>query len=168
MEPLVLGVFATPQHFPKNAMKKGYFVALLLVWGLLVGCAAPAGTPTPLPIYEITIQTDNSLRFSPEAITVTVGQPVHLILQNGGSLAHDFNVNNLALSQEPAASGAHHHHSAAPTAEAGKFNLHIAATDEQSGVLDFTPTQAGEYEFYCSTAGHKEGGMVGRLIVVEQ
>lgn len=148
-------------------MKKRYFVGLLLVWGLLVGCSTPAGTPTPPPIYEITVQTDNSLRFSPETITVAVGQPVHLILQNGGSLEHDFNINNLTLSEAPAGSGAHHHHSPAPTPEAGKFNLHIAATTEESGVLDFTPMAAGEYEFYCSTAGHKEAGMVGKLIVVE-
>lgn len=162
------GVFVIAWHFPLNKMKKRYFVGLLLLIGFVAGCSAPAGTPTPLPVKEITLQMDNSLRFSPTEVEVVVGQPVRLILQNGGALEHDFNVDNLPLTEEPAASGGHHHHSAAATTpEAGKFNLHITATAEEAGVLEFTPTQVGQYEFYCSVTGHKDGGMIGRLIVVE-
>ena len=29
----------------------------------------------------------------------------------------------------------------------------------------FTPTEAGVYEFACTLPGHKEAGMVGKLIV---
>ena len=148
-------------------MKRRYVVGLLLVVGLLAACSAPAGIPSPFPVHEITLQTDNSLRFSPAEMTVVVGQPVRLTLQNGGALEHDFNVDNLGLADEPTVSGAHHHHLAAPTPETGNFNVHVAATAEEVGVLEFVPTEVGEYEFYCSTAGHKEAGMVGKLIVVE-
>ena len=34
-----------------------------------------------------------------------------------------------------------------------------------SASVMFTPTQIGEYEFYCTIPGHREAGMVGRLIV---
>ena len=29
----------------------------------------------------------------------------------------------------------------------------------------FTPTQTGEYEFECTIPGHREAGMVGKVIV---
>ena len=71
------------------------------------------------------------------------------------------------------------------TAQAGRITLrmpnpsplpHSIAVDEpervigevveQGGVseitLDFPP---GEYEYYCSVPGHREGGMVGTLVV---
>ncbi|MCH7860368.1 MAG: multicopper oxidase domain-containing protein, partial [Proteobacteria bacterium] len=31
----------------------------------------------------------------------------------------------------------------------------------------FTATEPGEYEFFCTIPGHKEAGMVGRLIVTD-
>ena len=31
--------------------------------------------------------------------------------------------------------------------------------------VEFTPSTPGEYEFFCTVAGHKEAGMVGTLIV---
>jgi uncharacterized cupredoxin-like copper-binding protein len=43
--------------------------------------------------------------------------------------------------------------------------LHVAAMMGQTGVLEFTPTKPGTYEFFCTVAGHKEAGMVGTLVV---
>lgn len=150
-------------------MKKIYIVGWLLMLGVLAACSAPVGAPSPLPVQELSLKVDNTLSFAPNVLQVTAGQSAHLTLQNGGDLEHDFNVDNLALSQAPVASGgAHHHHSPAATPEVGKFNLHVAATAEEMGILDFTPTEPGEYEFYCSIPGHKEAGMVGKLIVVEE
>ena len=34
-----------------------------------------------------------------------------------------------------------------------------------SGTLEFTPTEPGEYEYYCTVPGHKEAGMLGTLVV---
>lgn len=31
----------------------------------------------------------------------------------------------------------------------------------------FTPTEAGVFEFACTIPGHKEAGMVGKLVVTE-
>jgi len=36
-----------------------------------------------------------------------------------------------------------------------------------SATIEFTPTKAGTYEFFCTTAGHKEAGMIGTLVVRE-
>ncbi|MBI5715993.1 MAG: cupredoxin domain-containing protein, partial [Chloroflexi bacterium] len=43
--------------------------------------------------------------------------------------------------------------------------LHIAVAMGKSGTLEFTPTKAGTYEFFCTVAGHKEAGMKGTLVV---
>ncbi len=47
------------------------------------------------------------------------------------------------------------------------FSLHVSADAGQSNKLVFTPSEAGEYEIYCSVEGHKEAGMVGKIIVKE-
>lgn len=44
-------------------------------------------------------------------------------------------------------------------------DLHIAVKPGGTSTLTFTPTEPGEYEFNCSVTGHKEAGMVGKLIV---
>lgn len=35
----------------------------------------------------------------------------------------------------------------------------------ETKTLTFNSGAAGEYEFYCSIPGHREAGMVGKLIV---
>ena len=44
--------------------------------------------------------------------------------------------------------------------------VHVAAATGHVGNVTFTPTEAGEYEYYCTVAGHKVSGMVGKLTVV--
>ena len=40
-----------------------------------------------------------------------------------------------------------------------------AAAAGEVGTVEFTPTEPGEYRFYCSVPGHERGGMAGLLIV---
>jgi uncharacterized cupredoxin-like copper-binding protein len=35
-------------------------------------------------------------------------------------------------------------------------------------MVEFTPTAAGEYQFFCDKDGHKKKGMVGTLVVKSQ
>jgi uncharacterized cupredoxin-like copper-binding protein len=44
-------------------------------------------------------------------------------------------------------------------------NMHTAIEAGQESTLEFKATQAGTYTFYCTVAGHKEAGMMGKLIV---
>jgi uncharacterized cupredoxin-like copper-binding protein len=46
-----------------------------------------------------------------------------------------------------------------------EFNVHAPMPLRQSSIAIFTPTEPGEYEFYCGIPGHRELGMVGTLIV---
>jgi uncharacterized cupredoxin-like copper-binding protein len=43
----------------------------------------------------------------------------------------------------------------------------VAIAGGESGTLEFTPMEAGEYEFMCSETGHADGGMTGTLVVTE-
>jgi uncharacterized cupredoxin-like copper-binding protein len=102
--------------------------------------------------------------FAPVALTVKVGQPVTIDLQNQGAVEHDWSVHEIEISGEAkssddAASG----HMMGGTGDEPK--LHVAAGIGGKGTLTFTPSKPGTYEYYCTVAGHKEAGMVGTLTV---
>lgn len=91
---------------------------------------------------EVAVQGLDTLKFNPATLTVRTGSPVHLTLNNTGALVHDWVVDSLEGSR------------VAVQADGGK-----------SASVDFTPTRAGTYQFYCSQPGHREAGMVGTLTV---
>lgn len=107
------------------------------------------------------------LSFTPATITAQVGQPITIILKNQGALEHDWAVMDLEARdiETSTESGSDDHGSEAH--DAGMPEVHVAAMPGQSDTLTFTPTRAGRYEFFCSVPGHKQGGMVGSLIVAE-
>ena len=129
-------------------------VAVLLV-------AACSGATTPSGPVEITM-TATEFQYGPARIEVTAGQPVRLTVQSLGALAHDFSIIEFRMSAV----------SATPESMAGhdmggmeKPDLHLLVDPQMIGTLEFTPSQPGTYEFFCTVSGHKEAGMVGQLIV---
>jgi uncharacterized cupredoxin-like copper-binding protein len=46
-------------------------------------------------------------------------------------------------------------------------DIHVAASQDASNMIEFIPSAPGEYEFYCTVSGHKEVGMMGTLVVKE-
>lgn len=77
--------------------------------------------------------------FRPAEIRVKVGQPVNLALVNQGRIFHDLTI--------PA------------------LSFRAAVQPGQQTEVGLTASTAGTYEFYCSVPGHREAGMVGRLVV---
>ena len=77
--------------------------------------------------------------FGPETITAKIGEPVTIVLVNDGLIEHEV---------EFAAFGLH---------------LHTPAGATMKGT--FVPDEVGTFEFACEIRGHREAGMVGRLIV---
>ena len=49
--------------------------------------------------------------------------------------------------------------------EGEPLDLNVGVAANGSGRIEFTPSQPGTYEFFCTVAGHKEAGMVGSLVV---
>jgi uncharacterized cupredoxin-like copper-binding protein len=49
-----------------------------------------------------------------------------------------------------------------------EYDLHFFARAGESSTLEFTALEPGTYEIFCSIEGHKEAGMIGKLIVAAQ
>lgn len=85
--------------------------------------------------------TGEDFSFDPSAINVKLGQTVRVVL-TANDLPHDFVVD--------------------------EFNAKSTVAQPGETIeVEFTPTQAGEFEYYCSVGEHRANGMVGTLTVTE-
>lgn len=100
--------------------------------------------------------------FQPSEIALKVGQPVKLILQNKGTVVHDFSSNDAEVSVKSSAHGAEHDMSGMNN---DMLKMHMAVDLGQTETLEFTPNKPGTYTFFCTVAGHIEAGMTGELVV---
>jgi len=129
-------------------------VAAVVALGL-AGCSSGMQHP----VHEVTAQADGGVQritvtthsfwFDPNRIVVTKGVPVELTVKNGALMVpHDFSCD----AQQAGIS---------IDESVGMFHGHK--------MVRFTPTQAGEYEFFCDVDSHaKKHGMKGTLVVVER
>jgi uncharacterized cupredoxin-like copper-binding protein len=84
--------------------------------------------------------TLTEFKFTPDTLTVKVGERVKVTLDNTkGTLKHDIKQADLKIDT---------------AVEAG-----------QKATFEFTPTKVGTFDFVCDVPGHKEAGMVGRIVV---
>lgn len=80
-----------------------------------------------------------SFYYAPNEIRAKVGETIRVEMESV-DMMHDFVIDELNVKSEVAPAG-------------------------ETAVVEFTVTEAGEYEFYCSVGKHRENGMVGTLIV---
>lgn len=142
--------------------RKVFFIQIVAAV-LLFGCAQ-----APVVATEITVE-ETEFSYSPSSITVPVGQPVTLTINNVGGAEHDFVVQKIAVIdvvEEGNASAEHNMHDMEGMAD--EYDLHVATQQGGTSMLKFTPTEAGTYQVLCSVPGHKEAGMVAELIVVNE
>ncbi len=113
--------------------------------------------------------------FEPAVLTFKTGVTYELSFRNSGTTLHDWTVEQIPASGVAEQSSATHDMGgmgAMPGmggnpsgASAAGAQLHIAAAAGGDGGLVFTPTRAGEYEYFCTVPGHRELGMRGKLVV---
>lgn len=89
----------------------------------------------------ITLEAIDPYEWSETTLTVQPGD--EFIAVNTGSLQHDFTVDELGISEDLPTDGT---------------NVTITIPED---------AEPGEYEFYCSVPGHREGGMYGTLVIGE-
>lgn len=146
-------------------MKRLVTVLFFGVLGLLAACSE--AEPTELSTAELSL-TATDLAFSTNQLEVVAGQLVKITLINEGALEHDFSIMEMPhngeihveLNEMGGESMGHDMSSMEEQPE-----IHMVAMAGDSSTIEFTPSTAGEYEFYCTVAGHKEAGMRGLLIV---
>src|SRR5437870_12553625 len=108
------------------------------------------------------------LQFNPKTITLTVGQPVQLYIQNAGKADH-----NLASRDEPdwiPLSNVSYLKADNDPRRLGSYEAdNILDTDANSGhtsVVTFTPTKAGTFRFISNAGDDEMNGMVGTFVVL--
>jgi uncharacterized cupredoxin-like copper-binding protein len=103
------------------------------------------GAPTPAPIgggktLQLKADASGQLRFDKKTLKADAGR-VTLVMDNPAAVPHNVAIEGGGIDEE-------------------------GAVVQQGGTSRVTATlKAGEYEFYCSVPGHREGGMVGTLTV---
>jgi len=114
-------------------------VVSMMVVIVLAGTACQPQQAGASQATDVTVVT-SEFKFSPDTITVRAGQRARVTLDNTkGALKHDFHQPDLNLQAE---------------VDAGKKT-----------VFEFTPTKVGTFDLTCDVPGHKDAGMVGKLIV---
>ena len=104
-----------------------------------------------------------SFAFTPNVLEVNAGDVIELAVQNVEPLLHDFTIDEVAADVHISyLGGTGEHAHVDPDREA---DIHFALSEEGTGVVHVKVSEPGEYVFYCSVPGHREGGMEGTLIV---
>ncbi len=105
---------------------------------------------------EIVIELGDH-HYEPDELTLKVGQPYKLTLKNIGQVAHDmvggsfFDERVIALRMVNSRVG---------RVMADHINsIYVRARNDSE--LWLIPLEAGEYTFFCSLPGHRDGGMEG-------
>lgn len=111
--------------------------------------ASPGGAATTAPSTPgggegngdaIRVEMLDTMRYSPDTITVAAGSEVTIELVNVGMIPHTF------------------------TIDEADVDVELAAQEEET--FTFTaPSEPGEYEIYCAIPGHRQAGMVATLVV---
>ncbi|MGK2949643.1 MAG: cupredoxin domain-containing protein [Acidimicrobiales bacterium] len=98
-----------------------------------------ASTPVAEGARRIEVAA-TSFQFDPDEITVTAGEDVAIVLTSD-DLLHDFTIDEV--------------------------DVHVAADRGETAEGGLRADEPGEYAYYCTIAGHRDGGMEGTLVVEE-
>ncbi|MGE0134095.1 MAG: plastocyanin/azurin family copper-binding protein [Dehalococcoidia bacterium] len=142
-----------------GALVPALLLAALAAAALLAACGGDDSEDTPARAMQVSMQ---DIAFSSTALTAAKGEHIRIELDNKGGVTHDFTIDRMpmqGLHMMGGAGGDEHQHMT------GDHAMHLALDKGKSGWLEFEPTEAGAYEFYCTVAGHRDAGMRGTLTV---
>ena len=133
-------------------MKRIVFAFALALLVTLSACGGGAASPKT----EINV-TLTDFQFVPNLFTVPAGKEIAVEAVNNGGVVHNF-----IIMKRGQAIGTEY-------TEEDEANVYWRLELPIGGSSDtsFTaPTEPGEYEVVCSTPGHVQAGMTGKMIVV--
>ena len=146
-------------------MKKWTLCLLILITAVLAACGSTAtAEPTAAPPVELVLVAKD-IAYDTNRLEVVAGQPVKLVLHNEGVLEHDFSIMEIPHAGEVAEGEVEEMAGHDMSQMSEQPEVHVAAPMGGNNTIEFTPSEPGEYEFFCTVSGHKEAGMVGTLVV---
>lgn len=113
-------------------------------------------------VKTVEIDMADTMRFSPDSITVKAGDTVKFVVKNSGKQMHEMVIGTEKELKAHAELMRKH-----PGMEhAEPYMAHVAAGKKEEIVWQFT--KAGEFHFGCLIPGHFEAGMKGKIVVVSK
>jgi uncharacterized cupredoxin-like copper-binding protein len=120
----------------------------------------PGDPKKPARTIQVTMrESDGKMLFIPDRLDVKRGEQVRFILRNNGVLKHEFLLATTAENLKHA--------------EAMKKNPEMEHDEPngrevepgKTGEIVWRFSKAGEFEFACLIPGHREAGMLGKIVV---
>ena len=120
----------------------------------------PGDPRKPARVIEVLMkESDGTMSYVPDRVEVKRGEQVRFVIRNVGALAHEFvlastadNLKHAALMQKY------------PDMEHDDPNGKTVQPKGSSEIL-WRFTKRGEFEFGCLIPGHREAGMLGKVLV---
>lgn len=108
----------------------------------------------------ITIDMNDTMRFSPAELKVKQGETIKFVVQNKGKLMHEMVLGTMAELKE---------HGALMKKNPGMehdepYMTHVSPGKKQEMIWQFT--KPGDFNYACLVPGHFEAGMIGKIKVV--
>lgn len=135
---------------------------------------AEGKTPTALAVSRsISVDMQDTMRFSPDQISVDAGETIKFVVHNSGKLPHEMVLgseeslkNHAAEMKQASAQKSGHTDSHDHSAASDFLALHVQPGDTREWVIRFEKTQ--KLQMACLVPGHFEAGMKGQLTVQEK
>ena len=108
---------------------------------------------------SIDVGMSDTMRFTPDRITVKLGETVRFVARNDGKQLHEFVIGTKAENEKHAALMLKF-----PNMEHDEPYMAHVPPGKTSQIV-WTFNRAGQFEFACLIAGHYQAGMVGRITV---
>ena len=138
-------------HGEKKHAPAADAVAEQTTWGI-------AATPAQVT-RTLTVDMADTMRFSPDAITVEEGEAVRFVVRNSGRMLHEMVIGTPAELAKHAAMMVKF-----PNMEHDEaYMVHV--DPGKTGEIVWHFNRAGSFEFACLIAGHYEAGMRGTITV---
>lgn len=119
------------------------------------GIAAAAGEAT----RTVEVSMSDTMRFTPENLSVSIGETVRFVVRNEGAVMHEFVIGTRETNDEHAELMLRF-----PNMEHDEpYMAHVEPGG--TGEIVWTFNRAGTFDFACLIAGHYQAGMVGTITV---
>ena len=138
-------------HGDPHGQRSGAVKKEQKAWGIAADAKAARRT--------VVFTMSDTMRFTPDTLTVKQGETVRIVVRNEGKVLHEFVLGTKKELDEHAALMLKF-----PTMEHDEpYMAHVPAG--KTGEIVWTFNRAGEFDFACLIAGHYQAGMVGKVTV---